>query len=336
MDRNHTLSDPLETEGSSRPVQHAVLYPAPTPHESTFVRIVRGVVESDPFKTAILSVIVLAGLLVGLETYPAVMARIGDTLRMLDRLVIAIFVVEITLRLVAYGSRFWRFFSDPWNVFDFVIVVACLLPVGAHYAAVARLVRVLRVFRLFSGIPRLRLVVTAMIKAIPSIGYVGILLILLFYVYGVMGTTIFGANDPVHFGDLHSAMLSLLRTVTLEDWTDLMYAQIYGTDKYAYDSSTLATMTAAQHEMWRPKAMPILGVIYFASFVLIGTMIVLNLFIGVVISSLTDAQAEQAREAVRHQRRHDPPGLATQLGEIEDQLASMQTQMKSIREMLRD
>ncbi|MFW5653623.1 MAG: ion transporter, partial [Planctomycetota bacterium] len=279
-------------------------YPAPQPGESGTTRRIRALVESKPFRSFILTIIVLAGLLVGLETYPAVMERVGPTLKMLDRIVITIFVIEITLRLMAYGSRFWRFFADPWNVFDFVIVVACLLPVGTHYAAVARLVRVLRVFRLFSGIPRLRLVVTAMMKAIPSIGYVGILLILLFYVYGVMGTTLFGRNDPAHFGDLHTAMLSLLRTVTLEDWTDLMYAQIYGTDTYAYDSSTAAKLSAKQRAMWEPQAMPVLGVLYFASFVLVGTMIVLNLFIGVVISSLTDAQAEQAREAVRRQRQH--------------------------------
>lgn len=340
MDRTPLPSD-RPSRGSDRLADSSPVRPdpfgRPTQEDSAFTRGVRDLVESGPFRSFILGVIVLAGLLVGIETYPTMQERFGSLLKSLDRLVIGIFVVEIALRMIAHGRKFWRFFADGWNVFDFIIIAACLVPVGTHYAAVARLVRVLRVFRLFSGIPRLRLVVTAMIKAIPSIGYVGILLLLLFYVYGVMGATLFGRNDPVHFGDLHTAMLSLLRTVTLEDWTDLMYAQIFGTDKFAYDSSTAAAMTAAQREFWQPQAMPIVGVVYFASFVLVGTMIVLNLFIGVVISSLTDAQAEQAREVVRRQRRPagDTADLERQLRELEDQMFALHGQLRQVRETLR-
>lgn len=169
----------------------------------------------------------------------------------------------------------------------------CLLPVGAENAAAARLIRLLRVLRLFTAVPRLKIILAAMAHALPSIGYVGILLALLLYVYGVVGNTLFAANDPIHFGTLHTSMLSLIRVVTLEDWTDLMYIQIYGSDVYGY-SNAAQQLSPEQSLAWTPRARPLAGVVYFVSFVLVGTIIVLNLFVGIVLTSLTEAQAEQA------------------------------------------
>ena len=110
-------------------------------------------------------------------------------------------------------------------------------------------------------IPRLQLLVSAMLKSLPSMGYVTILLFLLFYIYAVMGVMLFGKNDPVHFGDLWLSLLSLFRVVTLEDWTDVMYLQMFGSDVYqGYNQDYTGPI--------EPKAMPITAVLYFVSFVL--------------------------------------------------------------------
>ena len=304
---------------------------AETPAQHTLVTSCARIAASSRFQRFILGVIVLAAVFVGLETYPGIMSRYGATLHALDNVILGIFIVEILIRLLAYGARPWRFFTDPWNVFDFLIVVACVVPFGGQHAAVARLVRLLRVFRLFSGVPRLRLIISAMVKAVPSIGYVSLLLFLLFYMYGVLGTTLFARNDPVHFSDLHTSMLSLLRTVTLEDWTDLMYIQIYGSDVYGYDTAA-AKLTPEQAAAWTPQAMPILGAAYFVSFVLIGTMIVLNLFVGVVLSSLTDAQAEQAREVAMQARQGE--GIHAQLARLEDKLEDVHVDVQALRDVI--
>jgi voltage-gated sodium channel len=296
--------------------------------EPDWARVCRRIADSRLFQRVMLWIIVFAALLAGLETYPRILASHGEFLRALDNLVIALFTVEIIIRLAAYGRQPWRFFLDGWNVFDFLIVVLCLLPIGAEQAAAARLVRLLRVFRLFSGVPRLRLIVSAMVQAIPSIGYVALLLFLLFYVYGILGTTLFRTNDPVHFGDLHTTMLSLLRTVTLEDWTDLMYIQIYGSDVYGYERAALK-LTAEQRELWTPRAMPVVGALYFVTFVLIGTMIVLNLFVGVVLSSLNDAQAAQARETIL--RRQSETDLDGQLELLETRLDELHRHVRQLR-----
>lgn len=277
------------------------------------------------FRRAVLVLILLASVIVGLETYPAVDDRIGGLLRTLDTVIIGLFVVEIVLRMVAYGRRWPRFFLDPWNVFDFVIVAVCLIPVGSQAAAAFRLVRVLRALRLLTSIPQLQIVIGALLRSLPSIGYVGMLLVLLFYVYAVIGTTLFGRNDPAHFGTLHDAAISLLRAVTLEDWTDLMYTQMVGSEAYP---GHLPPPTEPE-----PRAMPILAVLYFGSFVLVGTMVVLNLFIGVVIGALTEEQKAAADRALASAA---PTDADAQLERIERQLEHVREQMQGLRGALRN
>lgn len=227
-------------------------------------------------------VIVFAGIITGLETYPPLVAHFHDTLRVIDAIILAIFVVEIVLKIIACGRQPWRFFRDSWNIFDFVIVIVCLLPFDTEFIYVVRLVRILRVLRLITALPRLQVIVGALLRSVPSMGYVSALLLILFYIYAVMGVYLFGGNDPVHFADLYVSLLSLFRIVTLEDWTDIMYISMYGCDQYGYGEITQLCVA--------PRAQPILAPLFFVSFVLLGTMIMLNLFIGVIINNMTDLQ----------------------------------------------
>jgi voltage-gated sodium channel len=272
------------------------------------------------FQRAILVAILVGAVTVGLETYPELMQRHGGVILTIDWIVIGIFTLEALIKMVRHGRRWWRYFTDPWNVFDFAILVVCLLPLDGHYAAVLRLARVLRAMRLVSALPRLQVLVSALLKSLPSMSYVGVLLALLFYVYAVLGVALFRANDPVHFGDLKLALLSLFRVVTLEDWTDIMYIQMYGSDVYA-----IANPAAVPTE---PEAQPILGAAYFVSFVLLGTMIMLNLFIGVIIGSMHEAQ-EEAELAERKLRT--PPDVADELADLSRRLEAMQKELRARR-----
>lgn len=293
-----------------------------TPTQGSLVKRLRSVAEAGWFQAIIVGVILVAAINVGLETYPAITNRIGTLLLALDKLIIGIFVVELAVRIGAHWPRPWRFFLSGWNVFDFVIVAICLLPLGGPYAAVLRLARVLRVLRLITVVPRLRILVIALLHAIPSIIYVTLLLLLLFYVYGVMGTVLFGANDPVHFGTLQHSMFSLLRTVTLEDWTDLYYTQSLGSAQYPPPG-------IERYPDAEPQAMPIVAALYFVSFVIFGTMIVLNLFIGVVISSMTEAQTENARAML--EQRGEGEDLGAKLAAMERRMQEMSEQMAAMR-----
>jgi len=293
-----------------------------TPAPGSLVHRLRSIAEAGWFQATIVGVILVAATNVGFETYPVIMDRVGPLLLWIDKLIIGIFVVELAIRMGAHWPKPWRFFLSGWNIFDFVIVAVCLLPLGGPYAAVLRLARVLRVLRLITVIPRLRILVIALLHAIPSIIYVTLLLLLLFYVYGVMGTVLFGQNDPVHFGTLQHSMFSLLRTVTLEDWTDLYYTQSLGSAQYPPPG-------IERYPDAEPKPMPIVAALYFVSFVIFGTMIVLNLFIGVVISSMTEAQAENARAML--EQRGEGEDLGAQLAAMERRMQEMSEQMAAVR-----
>lgn len=250
-------------------------------------------VEHGLFQWSITGVIVLAAVVIGFETYPGVVEEYGSILHTIDNIILGIFIVEIVLRMIAYGQKFPAFFLDGWNLFDFSLVtinvVALIIGLDGQMVVILRLIRLLRVVRLIRVLPKLRLLVSALLRSLPSMLYVAILLVMIFYIYAVAGVFLFGSNDPGQFGDLQSSLLSLFRIVTLEDWTDIMYTQMYGCEAYP---------SQIPSECTQPMAMPVLGAGYFVSFVLFGTMIILNLVIGVIINAMQEAtDAEDRRQA---------------------------------------
>lgn len=240
----------------------------------------RFIVEKKTFKRFILLLIVFSAVLIGMETYSGFASRFRNILHLLDQFIVFCFVVEIGLKILAEGRHPLRYFKDPWNLFDFIIVAVCLIPLSdTHYFAVFRVLRVLRILRMVTFLPRLRLIVGALLKSIPSMGYVILLIVILFFVYAVLGVFVFGSSDPTHFGDLHHAMVTLFQIFTLEGWTDIMNIQLYG--------------SAAKDGMQIISFWPFL---YFASFILIAAVIIMNLFIGIIMTSMEESQKELAME----------------------------------------
>ena len=260
------------------------------------------IIKAKLFDNFIIGIILFAGLLVGVQTYKEFANRHIEILTFLDSLVLAIFTLEAIIKILAEGKRPINYFRNAWNVFDFLIVTVCLmeplLPLDAEFLPVLRLARILRVLRLVTVVPKLQLIVGTLLKSIPSMFYVCILLFLLFYMYGAMGVFLYGDNDPIHFRNLQTALLSLFRVTTLEDWTDVMYINMYGSDNYGYSPEDLARWGAV------PTASPLGAAFFFVSFVLIGTMVVLNLVIGVIMNSMDEMNAEMAlneRIKLRHE-----------------------------------
>jgi voltage-gated sodium channel len=255
------------------------------------------------FQGFIIGVILLAGVLAGVETDPALVVSWSPWLGWLNHAVLAVFVLEIGLKLAACGREPRRYFADGWNVFDCVIVALCFLPAAGPFAAVLRLSRILRLLRLVSALPKLQLLVGALLKSLSAMGYVSLLLALMFYIYAVAGVHLFGAADPGDFGSLLAALFTLFRIVTLDNWGD------------AFERVA--------------SAAPVLVVtLYFVSFIVLGTMIILNLFIGIVMNSM----AEMHRELEAPPPGDRPAGaLATELGAMEKQLAALQLQVRAAR-----
>lgn len=267
---------------------------------------------SAAFQRSVLGLILLAGLLVGLETHAGLIAHFGDLLHAVDRIVLGLFVVELVVRIGACGTQPWRFFRVPWNVFDFAIVAVCVLPLQAEYSAVLRLARVLRVLRLITAVPRLQLLVNALLRSLPSMSYVALLLCVLFYAYAVVGVGLFGRADPAHFGSLGASGLTLFQIVTLEGWADIMRTQL------AAGASTALTIA------------------YFVSFILLGTMITLNLLIGVIVTGMDEARQDmEDDDRERHRAATGAPSPADDVAALRRQVAALQDSLSALQRRLK-
>ncbi|MFU7527815.1 ion transporter [Qipengyuania sp. ASV99] len=231
-------------------------------------------VQANAFERFIIAVIVLNAVGLGLETSPAIMASVGGAVVLFDRAALAIFVIELALKLFAYRLAF---FKSGWNIFDLAIVSAALMPAGDQFS-VLRALRILRALRLVSVVPSMRKVIVGLFKAIPSIGTVIIMLLLLFYISAVMARKLFGSAFPEWFGDLGLTLYTLFQVMTLESWSMGIVRPVMEEFPYAWA--------------------------FFVPFILLTSFIVLNLFIGVIVNAMAEATEDEAhgeREEIIHQ-----------------------------------
>lgn len=241
------------------------------------VKFSAGLVSSNWFEYFIIAVIIANGIILGLETSSTISRRYGDWLYVGNDVALGVFIVEAALKMLALWPRPHRYFRDGWNVFDFLIIVFALVPATGQFAMIARLARLLRVVRLISAIRDLRLIVAALVRSIPSVGHVMMLMSIVAYIYAIMGHQLFHQHDPEHWGTLGRSLLTLFNITTLDNWTQIMNA-------------------AMEHHPW--------SWVYFVSFVVVGTFVVINLFIAIIINSLDDAKRshlQEGLEPVSHQ-----------------------------------
>jgi voltage-gated sodium channel len=233
------------------------------------------IAESNAFNYAIFAVILANAAVLGLETYDSVARDAGGLLDTLNDVFLAIFVVELAIRLVGFGSRPQDFFKSGWNVFDFVVVAASFAPGLRENATLLRLVRLARIVRIVRLLPDLRILVTAMGRSLPAVASLGVLVVLLLYVYGIVGWVIFDEHAPEEYGTVGQAMLTLFVMLSLENLPDNIELGL-----------ELSTWT----------------VLYFISYTLIGAFLIFNLLIGVVITSLEEAHELESRREDQQRR----------------------------------
>ena len=221
--------------------------------------------QNKLFEFLVISIIVFSALITGAKTYNIDSTMSGIIIG-LDMFITIFFLVEIIIRLIA-EPRFFHFFKKGWNIFDFIIVTLSLLPLeGNDTVLLARLLRIFRVLRLISVIPELRLLINALLKALPQMGYIVLLMFIIFYIYAAVGSFMFADINPVLWGNISIAMLTLFRVSTFEDWTDIMYE----------------TMTDYP-----------LSWIFYLSFIFLTAFVFLNMMIGVILDVMQREHAEQ-------------------------------------------
>jgi voltage-gated sodium channel len=234
------------------------------------------VADSNRFQLFILGVILANAVVLGLETYDSIERDAGEVLNLLNGIFLGIFVIEIAIRIAAHGRRPQDYFKSGWNVFDFVVIGGAFLPGLRQNATALRLLRLLRIVRVVSLFPDLRFLIRGMAASLPPIGSMAMLTGLLIYVYGILGWILFADTDPGHWGDIGEAMLSLFVVLTLESWPEIM-GEVIDVHPWAW--------------------------LFFVSYVLIASFLLINMVIAILINSLEEVKAMEAIEKHLESRR---------------------------------
>jgi voltage-gated sodium channel len=260
-------------------------------------------VDSDAFNLAIAGVIILNAVVLGLETFPAVMSSYGNALIVTNNVCYAIFVVELLLRFASYGRRPQDFFRNGWNVFDLIIIGAVWIPGVRENVTLLRILRLARIARLLRFLPDARVLITTVVRSLPPLGSMVILTFLILFLYGMVGWAMFGEQLPESWGTIARAMLTLFVLLTLENFP-------------TYLEEALAVTPWAT--------------LYFISYVLVAAFVIFNLLIGIIIGSMESARE---REALREAQESGVTGDAVaRIHAIREALDALEADVQILRD----
>lgn len=253
-----------------------------------------------------LSLILLNAGIMGLQTSPAVMASWGGLIHLADNAILAVFVVELLLRIVVHRVAF---FKDPWSLFDFAVVGIALLPATGQFA-ILRALRVLRVLRVLTLVPSMRRVVGALIGALPGLGSIVLVLGIIYYVAAVMATNLFAADFPEWFGNIGRSLYTLFQVMTLESWSMGISRPVM--EKFPY--------------AWA----------FFVPFIMIATFSMLNLFVAVIVNAMQEvATAEQAIQAEAEGAQGAVEGVASGEAALLAEVQALRGEVQALGQLLR-
>jgi hypothetical protein len=200
-----------------------------------------------------------------------------------------IFVIEVVVKFFGLGLQY---FCSMWNLFDFA--VATLSAWGSMYDilhagslgvdAIFRVFRILRIFRILhlKRLRGLRGLVQTLIFSIPAVINISSLMLLLFFVYATMGMALFSGmeygdqiSEQANFDTFPTAMLLLFRCSTGESWNGVMHDIMRRSPP-----SDLAIALAPP---------------FFVTFIILGSFLMLNLFVAVIMEHFENSGMDAAR-----------------------------------------
>ena len=252
--------------------------------------------ESRPAQRLLTALIVVNAGALGVETSRWAATEFGVLIDSVDRLVLLVFFCELTLKILAGGRRF---FLQPWNLFDLAVVVVSI-PSATQALIVLRTFRVLRLLRLVTIVPKMRIVVEAMLAAIPGVAAIIGLLALMTYVFAVVATKLFGAEFPDWFGTLGRSMYAMIEVMTMDGWSSGFVRPMSETHPYAW--------------------------IFFLIFIFLTAYTILNLFIGIIVNAMQE----------QHQQSISDLGQAThrETVKIEEHVAALRSEIEELKRLL--
>jgi voltage-gated sodium channel len=259
------------------------------------VAVLEQIVDSDRFQLFIGTIIILNALVLGLTTYEWIDVDYGGTLFLFNEVFYVIFVGELLLRIASYFPRPWNFFRSGWNVFDFIVIGAVLIPQVREQSTILRLLRLARIVRLVRFLPDAGVLIRTITRATPAVASMAVLTILILFIYGIVGWSLFGEEIPEQWGNVGTAMLTLFVLLTLENFP-----------QYLADAQQVSPFAT----------------LFFLTYVLLAAFVVVNLLIGIVLSAMDRAREEEAEE----ERRAN----ANQMGDLISRLKGMHDSLNEL------
>ena len=248
-------------------------------------------IESRSVQGGVIALIILNSIILGLETNADMMSKFGGILIALDNICLAVFCLEIIVKISCYRLRFWR---SGWNIFDFLVIAIALVP-GAGVWAILRTLRILRVLRLLTVVPSLRKVVAAFIHSIPGLSGVMAVMAIFFYATAILAHGLFGQTHPEWFGSLGASLYTLFQVMTLESWSMGIVRPVMETHPWAW--------------------------MFFVPFIIIATFTILNLFIGIIVSTMQELSMTPEVPTT------SDPGVIDLLERIDNDLRALRAQI---------
>lgn len=269
-------------------------------------KILRRLVDDTPnsiFEYFILIVIIVNMVSMGLETVKS-LEEYKYIFFIIDQVCLWIFIVEIVIKFIAYNKDFFKY---KWNIFDLVIVAVSILS-SFSYFTVLRVLRIFRSARIFNAIRsmraikafrfidslnQLKTIFTALIKSIPGIIWTCLLLMIFFYIYAIVGTNSFGSDFPEYFGSLGRSLLTLFQVMSFDSWFSGITRPVLHVFPWAW--------------------------VYFISFALISTYVIMNIIIGILVNSIEEVRSQnedESDDSIKKQLQ----SISAQLAEISEKV----------------
>lgn len=248
----------------------------------------------------IIGLIFINSITLGIETNEILFSKYKFWLIWIDRIILWVFVLELSLKMLIMRSRF---FKNGWNIFDMIVIGISCIHVESNIA-ILRSLRILRLFLLISFMPKLRFIVESLLNALQGIISITILLVLIYYVFGVMATHLFRGIAEANFGDLGRSLASLFQVMTLDGWSTVIKPLIEK-DLRAY--------------------------LFFVPFILLTSYVILNIFIAIIINGMREARIKNEMrlrgKQIAHTIRDEDRKIMDRFDIVLERLAKLEAQI---------
>lgn len=303
-------------------------------------RKVYDMISNRWFENVIMAAIILNTALMCLKWFPQPTDNWQDTLDDINYFFAAVFTVEAAIKLFALRLDYFR---DPWNNFDCFCVVATLVGIvisasgsGANLAAITSVIRIFRIarlFRLLRFLKGLNKILMALLLSIPKLINVCMILMLLLILYSILGVNLFSTMKQGEFFNYHGsfrhslwALITLFRASTGEAWNEIMHdlmkseRQLYREGEWCTPQDLFEDAMSNEYDKLKFKCLidepnmcsmgGWLPVIFWVSYTLVITFMIMNLVIAVILEGYEDgkptAEGVVIDKCILLWRKYDP------------------------------